>query len=362
MSGQAPSGQEKSHEATPRKLEQARRKGELPRSTDAQTAAAYLGLTAAVLLLGGWTATRLGETLMAYLARPAEMAALHLAPGGDGFALTGLSVLAAVAPVLALPAALILALLLAQRAIVAAPGKLKPKLSRLSPIANAKQKFGPHGLMEFAKSAVKLTAVGTVLVLVLLDLAPDLPGLARTAPRALGHVLEDQFRAVATGVVILALALAAIDLVWQRHRHRRSQRMTHQELKDETRTTEGDPQIRASRRDRARQIASNRMLNDVPGASVVVTNPEHYAIALTWDRAGGGVPVCVAKGVDEIARQIRLRAQQAGVPVREDPPTARSLHALVEIGQPIRPEHYKAVAAAIIFADRLRATRRERTG
>ena len=107
--------------------------------------------------------------------------------------------------------------------------------------------------------------------------------------------------------------------------------------------------MRASRRDRGREIASNRMLHDVPKADVVIVNPSHYAVALKWSRGDGTVPVCVAKGVDEVARRIRVRADQAGVPVHSDPPTARSLHALVEVGHAIAPEHYKAVAAAIVL-------------
>ena len=138
--------------------------------------------------------------------------------------------------------------------------------------------------------------------------------------------------------------------------------MTHQELKDENKQSEGDPHMRASRRDRGREIASNRMLHDVPNADVVIVNPTHYAVALKWSRAENAVPVCVAKGADELARRIRVRAEQAGVPIHSDPPTARSIHAMVEVGQMIHPDHYKAVAAAIVFADRMRARQRARAG
>ncbi|MHA1527614.1 MAG: EscU/YscU/HrcU family type III secretion system export apparatus switch protein, partial [Alphaproteobacteria bacterium] len=136
--------------------------------------------------------------------------------------------------------------------------------------------------------------------------------------------------------------------------------MSHQELKDEGKQAEGDPHIRAQRRERAHQIANNRMLLAVPEADVVIANPTHYAVALKWPRHDGSAPVCLAKGVDEIALAIRARAAEAGVPVQTDPPTARSLHGLVEVGQEIRPEHYQAVAAAIIFADEMRRKARER--
>lgn len=353
-------GQEKSHDATPQKLERARRKGELARSQDVQTFAAYLGLMGGFFLAGHWAAVRIGEVLMAFLDRPAELASLFTTSSAAISAEIGGRLLMAAGPLFLLPAALILGVLAAQRAIVVAPEKLKPRLSRLSPIANAKQKYGPHGLMEFAKSTIKLVAVSAVLAFALQAELDDLPGYVRMDGRLLPLLLGRQFWTIATGVLVLAFAVAVIDLFWQRHSHRRRMRMTHQEVRDETKQSEGDPQMRATRRDRGREIASNRMLHDVPKADVVIVNPSHFAVALKWSRFDGTVPVCVAKGVDELARRIRVRADQAGVPTHSDPPTARSLHALVEVGHAIEPEHYKAVAAAIVFADRMRARQRER--
>ena len=355
------SSQEKSHEASERKLEQSRKKGELPRSQDAQTAAGYIGFAAAIFLAGGWTAVHMGETLMAFLARPDELVSLFHSPAAESMAwqISG-RVFAGMAPLLVLPVALILTLLIAQRAIVVAPSKLMPKLSKISPIQNAKQKYGPHGLMEFLKAAIKLTAVATVLGVAVLTEIDLLPGYARIDARFLPALLERQFWNVATGVLILAVAIAFLDIVWQRAHHMKKMRMTHQEVKDEQKSSEGDPHMRQSRRERARSIANNRMLLDVPTADVVITNPTHYAVALKWDRAAQNVPVCVAKGVDEIAQTIRQKAEQAGVPIHEDLPTARSVHALVKIGHPIQPEHYKAVAASIVFADEMRKKERER--
>ncbi len=363
MSDGGQSGQEKSHDATPQKLERARKKGELVRSQDAQTFVAYLGLSAAILLAGGWGAMFLGETLMAFLARPEELSSIFQGPAASPMALQIFGrVGSAMAPFILAPALLILLLLISQRAIVVAPEKLLPKISRISPISNAKQKYGPHGLMEFLKSAIKLTAVGGVLALAVTTEIDRLPGYVRIEPRQLAHLLEDQFWNIATGVLVLAFGLATVDILWQRHSHMRRMRMTHQELRDESKQSEGDPHMRAQRRDRGREIANNRMLNDVPTADVVIVNPTHYAVALKWNRAPGTVPVCVAKGEDELARRIRVRAEQADIPIHQDAPTARSLHALVDVGKAIEPEHYKAVAAAIVFADKLRAEQRERTG
>ena len=137
--------------------------------------------------------------------------------------------------------------------------------------------------------------------------------------------------------------------------------MTHKELMDEFKEMEGDPHVKQERRQRGHEIATSRMMADVPTADVVIVNPTHYAVALKWDRTPGSAPVCVAKGVDEVAARIRATAEEAGVPIHSDPPTARALHATVDLGQEIAEEHYRAVAAAIRFADRMRKIAREQS-
>ena len=129
-------------------------------------------------------------------------------------------------------------------------------------------------------------------------------------------------------------------------------------MREEAKQSEGDPHMKAQRRSRAEAIATNRMLLDVPKADVVIVNPTHYAVALKWSRTRGSAPVCVAKGEDELALRIREIAATARMPVHADPPTARALHATVAIGREIAPEHYRAVAAAIRFADRMRKAAR----
>ncbi|MFK7942044.1 MAG: flagellar biosynthesis protein FlhB [Paracoccaceae bacterium] len=363
MSEESQSSQEKSHDASPRKLEKARKKGEMARSQDAQTLAAYLGLAGGIMLLSGWNIIHLGETLSAFLAKPHELVAMFRSSAAPAISAEIFGRIgAALVPVFLLPAVLVLLLMISQRAVVVAPDKLKPKISRISPVQNAKQKYGPTGLFEFVKNLIKLTAVATVLGVAIIGEIDRLPAYTRMDGRHLAHLLSAQFWNVMLGVLVLAAAIAVMDFTWQRYSHAKKMRMTYQEVKDETKQSEGDPQMRATRRDRAREIANNRMLNDVPTADVVITNPTHFAVALKWSRIDQMVPVCVAKGEDEIARRIRMKAEQAGIPIHEDPPTARSLCAMVKVGQPIDPEHYKAVAAAIVFADNLRAKERERQG
>lgn len=358
MAAEEESGQGKAHDPTPRRLEKARERGDVARSQDAQTFAAYLGLAVALALAGSWSALRLGETLRPTLADPEALAGDILGTGGGALAEMLGRVIAASLPLVALPAGLILALLVAQRGIVVAPDKILPKIQRISPIANAGQRFGPSGLVEFAKSVVKIAAVAGVLAVVIARSMDEILASAGAEARSLGPLLAEQPQAVMLGVLLVSAAIAGLDLAWQNHEHLRRNRMTHQELKEEAKSAEGDPHLKAERRSRAREIATQKMMHAVPEADVVVTNPTHVAVALKWDRKEGTAPVCLAKGVDEIALRIRELAEAAGVPIHPDPATARSIHALIEVGREVKPEHYRAVAAAILFADRMRGKAR----
>lgn len=354
---QAPS--DKPYDPTPHKLEEARRKGQIVRSADLNTAITYAGFLISAALATTWAVDHLGRLMQVLLGQADRLAPDLLSPGGlplaGGLMLpaimtTGVASLA--------PAVLLLSVLLAQRGLLFTTSNLAPRLSRISPLANAGQKFGPHGLFQFAKAVVKLTLVSGLLAIYLLARAEAIlmtlyadPGQVLVALGRLGF----EFLTVVT---VLAVAVGAVDWLWEWRQHRNQNRMTRQELMDEAKASEGDPHMKQQRRSRAQEIAMNQMLSDVPKADVVVVNPTHYAVALRWDRAGGGVPICVAKGVDELARRIREVATEAGVPVFSDPPTARSLHAMVDIGTPIRPDHFRAVAAAIRFADLIRAKAR----
>ncbi|MCX7646887.1 MAG: EscU/YscU/HrcU family type III secretion system export apparatus switch protein [Rhodobacteraceae bacterium] len=349
---------EKPHDPTPRRLEEARRKGQIPRSHDLTAAGAWVGLLAAFVGFGSWSAERIGSLSAALIGQADRLAPLLL-DGGGGPAGGVLGAAAAgAAPWLLLPAAGAALSVVAQRGFVVTAENLAPRLSRISPLQAARQKFGRAGLFEFAKSTLKLALVAAVLGL----------HLAREGEAILGMLhLPANLAAVETArllggflavVLALALVLGALDALWQRFEHLRRNRMSLKELRDEAKESEGDPHLRQERRRRGVDIATNRMLAEVPKADVVIVNPTHYAVALKWSRKKGAAPVCVAKGVDEIAARIRAAAAEAGVPIHRDPPTARALHATVDLGQEIRPEHYRAVAAAIRFAERMRARAR----
>jgi flagellar biosynthetic protein FlhB len=354
-------GGEKSFEATPQRLADARKRGDVPKSNDVTVAATYLGLLAVALSAGAWALDRAAATLMVFVAQPDRLEGLVLGPGGAGLLGSILGeALIALAPIFLVPIAAVLVSLFAQQAIAFASEKLKPQASRLSIIANAKQKFGPTGLVEFAKTTIKLGAVATALFLYLSQDLNRMIGAAQAEAKVIGALMMESFVVLLSITAMIAVAIGGIDLVWQRFDHARKLKMSFQELKEETRQSEGDPHMKAQRRARAEAIATNRMLLDVPKADVVIVNPTHYAVALKWSRSRGTAPVCVAKGEGEVALSIRAVAGKAEVTIHSDPPTARALHATVEIGREVRPEHYRAVAAAIRFSDRMRQAARAR--
>lgn len=353
---------EKEHEATQKKLDDARRRGEVVRSAELAIAAGYGGLLVAATAGGAQALRRLGDHGAAMIDRAESLSSLLL---GGGSAAAGGLLLSAILPALpffAVPAVAVLGVILAQRALIFAPEKLGPRLSRIDPIANAKQKFGRGGLFEFAKSTVKLVVISLLLGAFL---AARLPRTLMSQGLDPGLVVAELARMIVEFLFLVFLvsgATGALDYLWQRAEHLRKNRMSRQELMDELKQSEGNPHVRGQRRQRAEAIAMNRMLADVPKADVVIVNPTHYAVALRWDRMSGRAPVCVAKGMDEIAARIREAAATAGVPIRSDPATARALHGSVEIGREILPEHYGPVAAAIRFAEKMRRRARERRG
>ncbi len=360
MSGGADDDTEKGHEPTQKKLDDARKRGEVPRSQDLNTAAAYFGLLIAIVGFGAYSVDRIGSASSLLLARAHEFAPLLIDGGSPALGELFKEVGAGALPLFLLPALAALVTVIAQRSFVVTGENLEPKASRISPIAQLKNKFGRKGLFEFAKSTVKLVVIATILAVYLVHEAESVIGLVLLSPGQsmleLGRLLSG-FLSV---VLVVAMVIGAIDYFWQYFEHIRSNRMSHKELTDEMKESEGDPYMKNERRRRGIDIALNRMIADVAKADVVVVNPTHYAVALKWSRDQGTAPICVAKGVDEIAARIRVAAAEAGVPVHRDPPTARALHATVELGAEIRPEHYRAVAAAIRFAERMRERARSR--
>lgn len=346
---------EKTFDPTPRKLEEARKKGEIVRSSDLNTAVTYGGMLLGCGLFGPAILDRFGASMQTMLAQADTLAPLVLSPGGAATASSPMGEgLLLLTSLIAAPAVLLVLSLIAQKAILFTPSRLQPKLSRISPIQTAKNKFGMNGLFEFAKSSTKLAIYTTLLAFFLIGRSDEILGALQGTGGQILSAIGRQARDFLIFVFIIALIIGGIDYIWQYYEHIRKNRMTRKEMTDEAKENDGDPHLKQERRQRGYDIATNRMLADVPEAAVVITNPTHFAVALKWDRDLDQVPICVAKGQDVVAARIREAAQEAGVPIFRDPPTARTLHQVIDIGGPIERDHFRAVAAAIRFADAMR--------
>jgi len=351
------SGQDKSFDPTPSRLERARREGDVAISRELNGAGGYVGFYLAIVFGAAASAPAIAESLASMQERPEEFSPLY-AGGALQAALLAAALPAAI--FLAGPAAGAIASLIVQRNVVFTAQRLKPKLSRLSPAANARHKFGPDGLMEFARAAAALLFVFLMLAVVWGGRFEALPGAAFSQGSAVGGLLTIEIVLFVGAMSAFTLALGLLDVIWVNARHRKRLMMSLEEVKRDAKETEGDPFLKSARHERAKAVATNRMLADIPKASVVIVNPEHYAVALRWDGPGAGAPICVAKGVDKMADKIREIAIANGVPIRRDPPTARAIYATVEIGREIRREHFAAIAAAIHFADAVRKKARSK--
>jgi flagellar biosynthetic protein FlhB len=240
-----------------------------------------------------------------------------------------------------------------QHRLVWSTESLKPKFSKISPGAGFKRIFGKQALANFAKGLFKLVALGTVMTVVLWPERHRLEAMVRFDPAALMGVTTGLTLHLLGAVVAMLAAVAIADYFFQYRQWYERQKMTLQEMKEEYKQSEGDPHIKGRIRQLRQQRMKKRMMASVPKASVVITNPTHYSVALAYDR-GMAAPVCVAKGVDNIAFKIREIAKQHDIPIVENVPLARSLYATVDIDEEIPVEHYHAVAEVIGFVMRLK--------
>lgn len=346
---------DKQHEPTQKKLDDARKRGEVPMSQDLTTSGAYAGLVVAAVGFGAVSLSDIGSAMEQMLdqADPLSQALFD----GPSSKLAGELILATTLPVvpwLVVPLVGVILSVIAQQAFTVSGKKIAPKLSRVSVLSNAKQKFGREGIFNFTKSFAKLVIFSGVLALLVgTDLPEILASVYGTAAGLVDMLLRLSLDFLLI-VLAISLAIGAIDFLWQRAQHMRKNRMSHKDLQDETKDSEGDPYLKQRRRQKGMDIATNRMMAEVPKADVVIVNPTHFSVALQWDRSAGRAPICVAKGTDEVALRIRELAQESGVPIRRDPPTARALHATLSLGDEVLPEHYQPVAAAIRFAEEVR--------
>jgi flagellar biosynthesis protein FlhB len=343
--------QERSEDPTQKKLDDAVKKGDVAKSQEVNTWFLLAGGTLALISFGDFAADRLSRAF-------AQIFAKSHAFGVDGSALIQLiarlmyEVLIAISPLLGIVVIAALASNMVQHRWVWTGESLKPKVSRISPVQGAKRMFSKHALVQFVKGLAKIGLVASVIVAVILPEMGSITQLIGGDYTMILPVAAELTMRLLIAVVAVMAVIAALDWLWTRHTWYERQRMSLRDIRDEHKDAEGDPIVKAKLRQIRQARMRKRMMSEVPKATVVITNPTHYAIALKYEK-GMAAPKCVAKGVDALALRIRELAEEHRVPVVENPPLARALHKSVEIDQDVPPEHYKAVAEVIGYVMKL---------
>ena len=339
----------KTEEATPRKLEEARKKGDVAKSMDVGSALSLMGATSVIVFGGSYFATQIAEDLLPFISSPHQM--MGGLDAGAGLEI-GMHALWAVAPFLG---AVALATILGgaggslmQTGLTFSAEKMKPKWDKVSPMGGFKRIFGPDGLMQFVQTFAKLLAVCFICWLVLKPHIREFENMAAMTPATILPLSRDLMIALMASTLVFLLFTAGADFIWQKMRFAKRQRMSKEELKEDYKQTEGDPHVKAKLRQIRMQKGRQRMMQNVPTATVIVTNPTHYSVALRYEK-GDAAPVCVAKGVDALALRIREVATEHKVPIVENVPLARALYAVVDIDETIPREHFDAAAKVIGF-------------
>lgn len=347
-----PEQHEKTEEPTQKKLDDAHRKGDVAKSQEVNSWFVMLAATLFALIFAGDMAASLSVQLKTFLGQAHDLPA-------DGTGLRELMRVLAIGILgaAALPVGLFMVAGIAGNLIQHRPllsvEPITPKLSKISPLSGFRRLFSMQSLVNFAKSLAKLFIVSAVIGIIVWPERDRLDTLVFMEPAAILPATLDLTAKVLVGVLAILALVAAADYAWQRHSWWEKQKMTVKELRDEYKQMEGDPQVRAKIRQVRIERGRKRMMQNVPRAAVVITNPTHYSIALEYE-AGMNAPVCVAKGVDAVAMKIREIAKEHDIPLVENPPLARALHASVEVDEEIPAEHYKAVAEVIGFVMGLR--------
>ncbi len=342
---------ERSQDPSFKHLEEALDRGDVAKSQEVNTWFVIAGATLILMAFSGAMSSGIMSSLRGLIANSYDIRV-----DGAGFlhvvAKLGREVIAAVAiPLLLLMLAAAGGNLVQHRLVWSAEG-IRPKLSKISPSAGFSRLFSKLALVNFGKGLAKVGLIGAVMSALLWPQRDRLEGLVTVDPPAILPIVQSlSLKMLATVVAILAV-VAAADYFYQYRTWFERQKMSVRELKDEFKQTDGDPAVKGKIRQIRYARMRKRMMAAVPTASVVITNPTHYAVALRYER-GMNAPVCVAKGVDLIARKIREVAGEHGIPIVENAPLARAVHATVEIDQEIKPEHYKAVAEVIGYVMRL---------
>ena len=343
---------EKTEEPSQKRLEEALKRGDVVKSQEVNTWFVMAGATLVLMAFSAGMSRDLTATMRGLIANSWQISVDGPALPGL-FKKIGLEIVAAVAiPFLVLMLAALGGNLVQHKLVWSFDG-LMPKLSKLSPLAGLQRQFSKQAIANFGKGLVKIVIVGAVLASLMWPERQHMEALVHSDPATLlPYVFSITLKLMGTVVAMLAV-IAAADYLFQYRQWYEKQKMSLRELKEEFKQSEGDPTIKGKLKQMRQARMRKRMMAAVPKASVIITNPTHFAVALQYER-GMAAPICVAKGVDALALKIREIATEHRIPIVENPPLARALHATVQIDQVIPAEHYKAVAEVIGYVMRLR--------
>lgn len=340
--------EERTEEPTAKRLEKAQEDGQVARSQELSVAAMMIGVACFLYLFGGYLITRLSEVFVAgFTFDRKDILSDNLLP--VAFGAHALDSMLVVLPIF------ILAVLIALGAAGILGGyifslkSLAPKASKINPLSGFKRMFGTKALVDLSKALAKFSLVGVTLYLVVSE---SFNALVSLGFMDLRPAMAEAGDMIAAGTVLVTLTLivaAAIDVPYQIYEYNKKMKMTKQEVKDEFKDTEGRPEVKAQIRRKQREMAMGQMMEAVADADVIIVNPEHFAVALSYDPSSNGAPVVVAKGADFMAQGIRERAAEHGVPLFSSPTLARAIYFTTDINQSVPESLYYAVAQVIAY-------------
>ena len=343
---------QRTEEPTQRRLDEARQHGDVVKSAEISTVVVLAGGVISLAMFGHATAEGFASAFRVFLEQPDQ---LDMSAGGVLALFRG--AIFHLLLLLAAPLALIMGMGLSGQILQARPtftaDRLKPDLSKLSLAKGFQRMFGIDGLANMGKGLLKIVIVGATVWMIVWPLRGHLESTLSESPVEIaGDMIHLLMRILIAALAVLSV-IAGGDFLLQRFQFLKRNRMSRQEIKDEFRRTEGDPTIKARIKQLRAERARKRMMAEVPKATVVITNPTHYAVALRYEQGKTPAPICVAKGMDSLALRIRDVAQDHKVPVVENPPLARALYAVVDVDEAIPAEHYRAVAQIIGYVMRV---------
>ncbi|WP_068085647.1 flagellar biosynthesis protein FlhB [Polycladidibacter stylochi] len=343
---------EKTEEPSQKRLDDAHKKGDVAKSQEVSTWFALLGTSLALVLFSNSTASDLKQ-LLSYFISHADTIEVDGSGLVNLWAQTGPALLFVLAlPLFFMILFAVMGNIVQHKPIVSAE-KIIPKFEKVSPLKGMKRLFSQESLANFIRGLVKICLVSTLMFFVLWPERDRIDTLIFRDTKLLLIETKELSLKLVGAILAVMTVLAAVDYLWQRQSWLKKQRMTKREVKDEYKQQEGDPQIKAKVRELRIMRSRQRMMSDVPGATVVITNPTHFAVALHYEE-GMGAPKCVAKGVDSLALRIREVAKDADVPIVENPPLARSLYAAIDLNDYVPEDQYEAVAKVIGYVLQLK--------